>query len=94
MTASKAAKTVKSKSMGKLHEKLSAIQQDFKSKKSRYNSFGKYKYRNQEDVLEAVKPLLAKHSLNLIITDEVKEVANLAMDKFTNLLINFIGKLG
>lgn len=61
-----------------LQERLLKVQTELKAPKNQYNSFGKYKYRNQEDVLEAVKPLLAKHSLNLIITDEVKEVAGLA----------------
>jgi len=39
-----------------IHEKLSLIQQEFKSKKSRYNSFGKYNFRSAEDILEALKP--------------------------------------
>lgn len=61
-----------------LQERLLKVQTELKAPKNQYNSFGKYKYRNQEDILEAVKPLLAKHSLNLIVTDEVKEVAGLA----------------
>ena len=60
-----------------LQERLLKVQTELKAPKNQYNSFGKYKYRNQEDILEAVKPLLAKHSLNLIITDEVREVGDL-----------------
>jgi predicted TIM-barrel fold metal-dependent hydrolase len=30
---------------------------ELKAPKSQNNSFGKYKYRNAEDILEAVKPL-------------------------------------
>ena len=47
------------------------VQQELKAPKSQFNSFGKYNYRNQEDILEAVKPLLAKHNLTLLLTDEI-----------------------
>lgn len=53
-----------------LHEKLSAIQQDFKSKKSRYNSFGKYNYRSAEDILEALKPVNLEWGVHFTITEE------------------------
>ena len=56
--------------MGKLHEKLSAIQHDFKSKKSRYNSFGKYNYRSAEDILEALKPINLEWNVYFTITEE------------------------
>jgi len=59
------------------HERVIAIQAELKAPKSQYNSFGKYSYRNQEDILEAVKPLLNKYGLSLTITDEIKEVAGL-----------------
>jgi len=55
-------------------EKLTKIQEELKAPKSQYNSFGKYKYRSCEDVLEALKPFLVKHQLNLTISDEVKQV--------------------
>lgn len=61
-----------------LQQKLLKVQTELKAPKNQYNSFGKYKYRNQEDILEAVKPLLAKYELNLIITDSVYEVSGLA----------------
>jgi hypothetical protein len=61
-----------------LKEKLLKVQTELKAPKNQYNSFGKYKYRNQEDILEAVKPLLAKYEMNLMITDTIKEVAGLA----------------
>lgn len=53
-----------------LHEKLIAVQQELKAPKGQYNSFGKYKYRSAEDILEAVKPLNAKHGLLLVLYDE------------------------
>lgn len=60
-----------------IQQKLLKVQTELKAPKNQYNGFGKYKYRNQEDILEAVKPLLAKYELNLIITDQVMEVAGL-----------------
>ena len=41
-----------------ISEKLSVIQAEFKAKKSRYNSFGKYNFRSAEDILEALKRAL------------------------------------
>lgn len=54
--------------------KLSAIQQELKAPKGQYNSFGKYKYRSCEDILEAVKPICAKNRAALTITDEVFQI--------------------
>ena len=59
------------------HGRVVSIQSELKAPKSQYNSFGKYSYRNQEDILEAVKPLLNKYGLSLTITDEIKEVGGL-----------------
>lgn len=55
-------------------KKLIEIQNELKAPKNQYNSFGKYKYRNCEDILEALKPILKKHECTLSITDEVKEL--------------------
>jgi hypothetical protein len=52
-------------------EKLAAIQQELKAPKSQYNSFGKYHYRKCEDILEAVKPLLAKYRCVLTLSDDI-----------------------
>jgi len=54
-----------------VHEKLLKVQNKLKAPKSQFNSFGKYHYRNQEDILEAVKPLLSEQGLTLTINDEV-----------------------
>lgn len=56
----------------KVFEKLLAVQTELKAPKGQYNSFGKYKYRSCEDILEAVKPILSKHKATLYITDEIK----------------------
>ena len=63
--------------MGNLTEKIVAIQSTLKAPKSQYNSFGKYKYRNQEDILEAVKPLLQEQGLVMTIGDNIIEVAGI-----------------
>jgi len=54
-----------------IREKLTLIQQELKAPKSKKNSFGNYSYRSCEDILEAVKPILAEHSCNLTLDDEV-----------------------
>ncbi|EDE4645852.1 recombinase, partial [Salmonella enterica] len=51
------------------YERLAAIQEHLNAPKNQYNSFGKYKYRSCEDILEGVKPLLK--GLFLSITDEI-----------------------
>lgn len=57
-----------------LHEKLVLVQSELKAPKGQTNSFGKYKYRSCEDILEAVKPLLTKYSLVLHVGDNIVEV--------------------
>lgn len=52
-------------------EKIVAIQSELKAPKGQYNSFGKYNYRSCEDILEGVKPLLAKYGLVLTIQDSI-----------------------
>ena len=52
-----------------LNEKLATIQTKFKSKKSRYNSFGKYYFRSAEDILEATKPFLLELGVTVVITE-------------------------
>lgn len=50
-------------------EKLSEIQQKLKTKKSRYNSFGKYNFRSAEDILEAIKPFEKELGVAVTITE-------------------------
>jgi hypothetical protein len=56
---------------------LLKIQGELKAPKNQFNSFGKYKYRSCEDILEALKPLLTKYSCTLTLSDEIKQVGNL-----------------
>ena len=53
-----------------LTEKLINAQAELKAPKGQYNSFGKYKYRSAEDILEGVKPVNAKYGLLLHLSDE------------------------
>lgn len=53
---------------------LKKIQQELKAPKNQRNTFGNYNYRSAEDILEAVKPLLAKHDAQLTLGDEIVEV--------------------
>lgn len=59
-----------------MNEKLIHIQSRLKAPKGNYNSFGKYKYRSCEDILEAVKPLLAEEGLTLILSDEIERIGD------------------
>lgn len=59
-----------------IYEKLAKIQSTLKAPKGQYNAFGKYKYRNCEDILEAVKPLLAEVKAVVIIGDELELIGN------------------
>jgi len=53
-----------------LNDKLASIQTRFKSKKSRFNSFGKYNFRSAEDILEAIKPFLLELGVSVRINEE------------------------
>ena len=54
-----------------INEKLATIQTKFKSKKSRFNSFGKYNFRSAEDILEATKPFLLELGVSVTISEEL-----------------------
>jgi len=57
-----------------INEKLATIQTQFKSKKSRFNSFGKYYFRSAEDILEATKPYLLELGVSVTINERVVEL--------------------
>ena len=56
-----------------LNQKLATIQTKFKSKKSRFNSFGKYYFRSAEDILEATKPYLLELGVTVTINENLVE---------------------
>lgn len=57
-----------------VYKKLLAIQCKLKAPKGQYNSFGKYSYRNCEDILESLKPLLEEEKATIFINDEITNV--------------------
>ena len=61
-----------------IYKKLSGIQCELVATKGQYNNFGKYSYRSCEDILEAVKPLLDKYKVAIVIKDDIV----LAGDRF------------
>ena len=54
-----------------LQQKLAKIQTEFKAKKSRFNSFGKYYFRSAEDILEAIKPFLIKYNVTVTVNEKL-----------------------
>jgi hypothetical protein len=60
-----------------INEKLATIQTKFKSKKIRFNSFGKYNFRSAEDILEATKPFLLELGVSVTINEKLDEVVGL-----------------
>jgi hypothetical protein len=64
-------------------EKLTQIQNELKVPKGNFNSFGKYKYRSAEDILEAVKPILLKHNATLTLSDEIVAISSKVFLKAT-----------
>jgi hypothetical protein len=54
-----------------IYQKLNKIQTELKAPKGQFNQYGKYKYRNCEDILEALKPLLKETQTAIIINDDI-----------------------
>ena len=74
-----------------IHEKLAAIQKELKAPKSQYNDYGKFSYRNCEDILEAVKPLCEKNKVVLFLNDEVLFIQTRFYIKATATLMDLEG---
>lgn len=73
-------------------KELIMIQQGLKAPKGQYNNFGKYKYRSCEDILEAVKPLLAEQACTLTIQDDIVLIGDRYYVKATAILTNSEGQ--
>ena len=59
-----------------IFEKLLNIQNELKAPKNQFNKFGNYKYRNAEDILEAVKPICLKYKAVINVYDTIKQVGD------------------
>lgn len=57
-------------------ENLVKIQNELKVPKGNFNSFGKYKYRSSEDILESVKPILLKYNASLTLSDTIVSIGS------------------
>lgn len=73
-----------------VYEKLMNIQNELKAPKGQRNSFGNYNYRSCEDILEAVKPLLAKHQAALTISDSIELIGARFYVKATAKLVDVV----
>ena len=71
-----------------IYKKLSGIQCELVPTKGQYNNFGKYSYRSCEDILEAVKPLLDKYKVAIVIKDDIVLVGDRFYVKATATLID------
>ena len=72
-------------------QRVVMAQNELKAPKGQFNSFGKYKYRSQEDILEGVKPINLKFSLNLHLKDEPVMVGDRIYMKATAILEDVLG---
>lgn len=59
-----------------IYEKLLKIQNELKAPKNQFNKFGNYKYRNAEDILEAVKPICLKYKAVINVYDTIKQIGD------------------
>ena len=62
---------------------LVKIQNELKVPKGNTNTFGKYKYRSAEDILEAIKPILLRYNATLTLSDEIVAIGNKVFLKAT-----------
>lgn len=72
--------------MDSFKSRVANVQKSLKAPKNQYNSFGKYKYRSCEDILEAAKPLCCENNILLTVSDEVVFMGNRFYIKSTAVL--------
>ena len=66
-----------------IYEKLAAVQQELKAPKDKKNTFAGYSYRSAEGILEAVKPVLKKYGVTLLLSDEIEQIGDRTYVKAT-----------
>lgn len=59
-----------------LYGRLRCVQRDLKAPKNQYNSFGKYRYRSCEDILEGVKPILQEYGCAIVLSDTIEQIGD------------------
>lgn len=75
-----------------IQEELQKVQFELKAPKGQFNKFGGFRYRSCEDILESVKPLLAKYNLTLTIEDDIVVVGDRIYVKATSTIYNKEGQ--
>ncbi len=75
-----------------VYSKLVEVQNKLKAPKSQFNSFGKYNYRNAEDILEAVKPILKEVGATLFLKDDIVLIGDRYYVKTTAVFIETEGQ--
>lgn len=60
--------------MKEINRKLIAVQQALRAPKSQFNEFNNFNYRSAEDILTAVKPILAEQGLSLVLSDTMEYI--------------------
>lgn len=76
-----------------MNKALIDIQTELKAPKDQYSSYGGYKYRSTEDILEALKPLLSKYKSSLYLSDEPIILGNRYYMKATATFTNDEGSI-
>lgn len=71
-----------------IYQRILSIQKELKAPKNQYNKFGGYNFRNLEDINEAAKPLLHKHGVSLMISDEIVKIESRYYVQATVVAIN------
>ena len=74
-----------------IYQKLSKIQKEFKAKKSRYNSFGKYNFRSAEDILEALKPFNEKYNVLFTVDEQLVNIDGIPIIESTATIMDSQG---
>jgi hypothetical protein len=74
-----------------IYQKLSKIQKEFKAKKSRFNSFGKYNFRSAEDILEALKPYNEKYGVLFTVDEQLVNIEGMPIIESTATIMDAEG---
>lgn len=59
-----------------IYQILTKIQNELKAPKGQMNTFGKYKYRSCEDIMEALKPIILKYNSGVVLSDKIVSIGS------------------
>ena len=75
-----------------IYEKLLKIQTELAVTKDKFNSFGEFKYRSCEDILQALKPFLKELNCVILLNDELANAGDKNYIKATATLVDVENK--